>query len=318
MVSVDASCDTNMNTPDKNENTVKLSGLSTHENFVSFLALLGMLRAIDADKPDWRPRVSWTGTIPNLHTSTRVSENDIVRSTIRGLHAIYGKIDFHGKYKIEDFSKLAELTNCGVGDDMAAALMVEKPESSTDDERSDRISPLCLRRGAGHLHFLDIANNIATQEKSDVEIQRTLFGQWNYVIAQKMSFCWDIHEHQPTSYNMACKDRKGSITSIGANILALAGFTAYTCVPVYNMRRATVGCSVDRNTVFWPIWKQPLSFFSITGILSHLAGFNRDSTKQDRKKQSQDLKSYGIESLMEAEIFVDSKYKYVRPARRVF
>lgn len=302
---------------------IELGGLSGHENLVSFLALMGTLRALDTAKPEWRSRALWKGTVPNLCTDMQVSKDEVVNAVVQGLQDICQKIDFCGK-KVTDFSRFSELTNCGVDEDTATALMVENLDPAFWDKRKDeRITPLYLRRGAGHLHFLDIARNLAVQKKNSTEIQRTLFGQWKYVLAEKMSFCWDINEYQPSARGSVSKDKKGSITSIGANMLALVGFTAYSCVPKAGRGRcATVGCSKNYNTntdtVFWPLWKHPLSFFGITILLSHPR--LREIVSRDPKTQKSrdsDLEPYGIESVMAADIFVSDRYRYVQPAKRI-
>jgi hypothetical protein len=40
---------------------IELKGLEP-DNLLAFLALLGLLRALEAAQPGWRPRVGWFGT----------------------------------------------------------------------------------------------------------------------------------------------------------------------------------------------------------------------------------------------------------------
>ncbi len=54
--------------PGAAETVLPLSGLRA-DTLLAFLALLGLLRALEAVRPDWRPRVSWCGPpwLPRLH-----------------------------------------------------------------------------------------------------------------------------------------------------------------------------------------------------------------------------------------------------------
>ena len=50
--------------------THRLDGLE-HDNLLAFMALLGLLRALEGARPDWRARVSWTVDDPPLRPALR-------------------------------------------------------------------------------------------------------------------------------------------------------------------------------------------------------------------------------------------------------
>ena len=57
------------------------------DNLLAFLALLGLLRALEASQPQWQPRVDWAGDslAARLHLSLSVTSTDIVAACDQGI-----------------------------------------------------------------------------------------------------------------------------------------------------------------------------------------------------------------------------------------
>ena len=110
--------------------THRLDGLEP-DNLLAFMALLGLLRALEKVRPDWCPRVSWTVDEPPLRPCLRVAkpmaEDAIVEATVEGLKTLA---------RYHDFGELSDLT-----------LLPTTPPggSRTPPARTDT-RPICGRR----------------------------------------------------------------------------------------------------------------------------------------------------------------------------
>ena len=59
--------------------TFRLNGIEP-DNLLGFLALLGLLRALEASRPIWYPRASWTVDAPPIRPSLCIPVQEIGRS----------------------------------------------------------------------------------------------------------------------------------------------------------------------------------------------------------------------------------------------
>ena len=314
---------------EENLHSMALPGISKSDNPLSFFSLLGLLRSLDRSKKEWYARASWNHGEARLHICKDASKRDVVRSVVSGLKETVKDIQFGRVAKLEEFVRFDDLSAHNIDDEMLSSLMTEGIDEelwkrNKKKNIADRFTPLYLRRGNGQLYFLNIIEklskylNVSPESKNNAasnslfnKIYNALFEDWHYEIQSKMSLCWDTNEHAPSAYGTVVKDGKGSITTVGPTLLGIAGFTAYTCLPVrHRPGIATVGCTLDeqkRPAIRWPLWVNPLSYFNLSVILSQIT----------KEKSIDSVHSYGIESIMESAIFVDGKYRYMLPAQRI-
>src|SRR5438876_12441019 len=82
-----------------------LPGLEA-DNLLAFLALLGLVRAIETVRPDWCPRVSWKGPpwVARLHLTEAMPETDVVQMAAQGIDQLVASFDVAGRKNV-DFSR---------------------------------------------------------------------------------------------------------------------------------------------------------------------------------------------------------------------
>src|ERR1700730_9571881 len=83
-----------------------LPGLEA-DNLLAFLALLGLLRALEAARPEWRARVSWGGTPVQaaLHLTADAAKIDVAQAAGEGIERTIEAFDF-GDRKNVDFERV--------------------------------------------------------------------------------------------------------------------------------------------------------------------------------------------------------------------
>jgi hypothetical protein len=244
----------------------RLEGLES-DNLLAFLALLGLLRALEAVDREraeyglFRPRVSW-GQLPDrpvLHINCAVSRDEVVETAAKGLDVLAVHHDFGGRFDLDfgqnearemlkEAAESSEYKNRGAVD-LLAALMSDaavKDAKSAKDEPTIDPTPLCLLFGGGHQHFLDRLAKIPAQTappprgrgKKAVSISaaeclaEALFHPWHRE-DPTFSFRWDPEE--AVRYALMAGDPTDETykvnTQHGANRLAAIGIAALTVVP---------------------------------------------------------------------------------------
>src|SRR5262249_13079668 len=82
----------------------RLEGLEP-DNLLAFLALLGLLRALEAARPGWHPRAAWdieaAPMRPFLHMRESVGRGDLLSSVEEGIHTLAKAYDFGGLTKLK-------------------------------------------------------------------------------------------------------------------------------------------------------------------------------------------------------------------------
>lgn len=289
--------------------THRLDGLEP-DNLLAFMALLGLLRALEETRPDWRARVSWTVDDPPVRPALRVVEGvdpeSIAAAAAAGLDVLARRHEFDGRKNLKELSpadaarSLQEAARRadrdGYVSDLWAALVCDAAVSRDGNEAKP--TPLCLMFGQGHQYFLERLASVPQQKtppergkgRNRIRVSETdclreaLFASWKRPDATR-SFRWDPNEdvryalraHNPT-------DAKAKeTTQHGANRLAAVGLSVLTVVPV--RRSGEVGLDVlggrsetGGGFVFrWPIWRFPISLACIRALLGH-PGLGRPET----------------------------------------
>jgi hypothetical protein len=285
----------------------RLEGLEP-DNLLAFLALLGLLRALEADdreRPDAakaRPRAAWEIATPPLRPQLflcpNVTATEVSERVATGLHIITRIYDFAGQQDLaysrsecrELLAREAKAACVGAREkvDLLAALM---SDAAIKDDKAEPIdpTPLCLLFGQGHQHFLARLSSVPRQlapprrgrgresvNISEIEcLLEALFKGWHND-DPTFSFRWDPAED--VRYALLAGDPSDSAykggTQHGANRLAAAGLAALTVVPEMRagrVRPSVIGgmSSADGFTFAWPIWRESASLQTILALMSH-------------------------------------------------
>lgn len=286
----------------------RLDGLEP-DNLLAFMALMGVLCALEESRPDWRVRVYWTVNEPPLRPALRTPEGldrtAIAQATAEGLETLSQHHDFRGLKDLtlspQDATEiLHEVTESSDQHRYAADLwsaLVSNAATSRDGKKVEP-TPLCLMFGQGHQHFMERLASIPRtttppdrgqgRSKTPVTevscLQETLFSPWERPDATS-SFRWDYNED--VRYALRARNPTDSktkeTTQHGANRLAAIGLSVLTVVPKLSrsekVRLAVLGGHRDAsgNFVFrWPIWRYPISLTSIRAMLGHPGLWSHD------------------------------------------
>lgn len=283
----------------------RLEGLEP-DNLLGFLALLGLLRSLEAASPDWHPTVGWTTTKPPirpcLHLANDVDQVTIAEMASTGISLLSPSKPLGDTAKKWNFTQ-AEATanllrareNGGYAEQLWSALMSDSVVNDKLDKESKqyltRPTPLCLVFGQGHQHFPERLNFFHSssgatprrpgrkdrKQLSECDfLVESLFGSWQR-LDDSHSFRWDHDEdvryalraHDPT------QSKTKNMVQHGANRLAAIGMSAFTVVPQRGTKNNQLGIVggrwlPKRQLAFcWPIWTPQIGLSAIQALLSH-------------------------------------------------
>lgn len=247
----------------------RLEGLEP-DNLLAFLALLGLLRSLEAadrQRPagdKLYPRASWNLDSPPLRpvlsAAQPVTRKDLTEAAATGLSILATSHNF-GENSRKDLNyprdearaMLAASTHAATAlardaVDLLAALMCDAAvkEDKSPDAAPIAPTPFCLLFGQGHQHFLDRLAKIPAEaappkrgkDKAAVMLSPTeclaeaLFAPWHRE-DPTFSFRWDPEED--VRYALLAGDPTNSAykchTQHGANRLAAVGLAALTLIP---------------------------------------------------------------------------------------
>jgi hypothetical protein len=285
----------------------RLDGLEP-DNLLAFLALLGLLRALEAadreraETDRLHPRAAWDVDVPplrpKLFLARDVTPEDIMRGADRGLAILAAAHDFdrhndlnHSRKECRDLLKegaKAARSDARERADLLAALM---SDSAIKEDKSEAVdpTPLCLLFGQGHQHFLERLATVPRQaappprgkRKSAVSLsgadclKEALFQPWHRD-DPTFSFRWDPEED--VRYALLAGDPTDgafkSGTQHGANRLAAVGLACITLVPTTRagrVRPSIIGgaSGADGFSFAWPIWRDPVTLSTVRALLAH-------------------------------------------------
>lgn len=264
----------------------RLVGLEP-DNLLAFLALLGLLRALEAVDAEasgedrLNPRISWDvdrpPLRPRLHLARAVDAREVAERAAAGVARLVAAHDFNGRADLDHRRDEARTVLQGARDtatngareraDLLAALMSDAAVKEEKDPASAAVAPtpLCLLFGQGHQHFLErLARVPATDAppprgrgKAAVTIDaaatlaEALFEPWRRSDPTS-AFRWDPHEN--VRYALMGGDPTDPSYKIGtqhgANRLAAVGLAALTLAPTVRagrVRPAILGGAFDRD-----------------------------------------------------------------------
>jgi len=271
----------------------RLIGLEP-DNLLAFLALLGLLRALDTARPEWRPRTCWDAATPPLRPllvlGTARTQEAVALAAAEGAAVLAKAHRF-------DRSDL----NYPAGQARGLLLEAEDPARAelldalmTDGaEREDGSiwpTPLCFLFGQGNQRFLsrlaDIPNGrlpaklATTRRPPDLNapefIAQALFAPWTRSDPTE-GLRWDPAEDR--RYALRADNPSGDPAGMqhGANRLAAIGLPALPGAAVRrrrDMRFLNISTSYGddgRIQITWPIWTAPARLTGIRALLAHPA-----------------------------------------------
>ena len=286
----------------------RLEGLEP-DNLLAFMALLGLLRALEAARPSWYARVFWTVDEPPLRPALRVpAEADktaVAEAAAEGLNDLAKCHDFEGLKDLAlesgDAARRLRKAAAGAGRPPYAAELwsaLVSDAAVTRDGVKAEPTPLCLLFGQGHQHFLERLASVPRQKvppargkgRGRTEVSETdclgeaLFAPWERPDGTK-SFRWDPNED--VRYALRARNptdpKAKETTQHGANRLAAIGLSVLTVVPVRragSVRLALLGGNRGRSgfSFEWPIWREPITLAGIRALLGH-PGLGRPETR---------------------------------------
>jgi hypothetical protein len=304
--------------------THALHGLET-DNLLGFLALLGLLRALEHERPSWFPR-AYFGGVPlrsQLTLAEDATEDAIAAAASAGCMAYAERFRF-GSHSDLTFDGVTArvLLQESLHDDFSASVM-----SAMCSDAAVRIdgrvepTPMCAMFGQGHQSFLDRLHTVSAgvvpralkskRNPPDLNdpaiIARALFAPWTRSDPTE-SFRWDFEEDRRYALRDTNPSTDAATTEHGANRLAILGFVSLQSAPTVRGARVNLATrSVSRGgknrrpRITWPIWTRPASLEAMHAML--------DDPELSEDEPSFDLlRRHGIEQLRRVNRIMTGKF----------
>lgn len=285
--------------------TYALKGLEA-DNLLAFLALLGLLRALDTARPEWEARGVWHGMPPQaeLRLVSGVDRDETIVQIDAGLRMLGEAYVSDGplfdrpnlKYAPNEFRELALRARSERNRARLVAALASDGATRGGGQDEVEPTPLCTMSGQGHQCFLSRLGAMLTppdplqanesggpkrrkprrsakaKGSSPLEkLAEVLFEPWRYE-DRTDSFRWDPIEDRRYAYQFGNPSESANKigTVSGANRLAAFGLAILTSAPKA-LGLATVGVFGGRRerTVCWPLVSVPTSLHGHVGLLAH-------------------------------------------------
>jgi hypothetical protein len=269
----------------------RLDGLEP-DNLLAFLALLGLLRALETVRGEWRPRAAWDmdeqPLRPILTLAEPVVAPAICAAAAEGVAGLAALHDFGGATDVKLGTREARSV-CARSiegeryfSDLCVALFSDAA-SGTEESRVDP-TPLAYPSVATSnflKNFMALSAAELPEKRRDQAyptdppacIAQALFAPWKR-LDRPVGLRWDPEEAKRHAYQWRAPTKDLPTTQHGANRLAIIGLSALTCAPVGGAGRVRLSViggdgSGDRFSFAWPIWRAPASLAAIRALLSH-------------------------------------------------
>jgi hypothetical protein len=293
------------------------------ENLLAFLGLIGLLRAVEAARPAWRTRVTWSGPPwqAAVRASTSLNEEVLTDAVADGLRALAPSYQFGNKADVDwsaaEFREYAHpVLQEGRREraDLLSALASDGAARRDSGGQDGKLmaTALCTMFGQGHQHFLgQLAHlsDIADASTIRDDITAALFKPWRYEERKEaLKFRWDPVEDRRYAYRYSNPSGQVVTTVPGANVLGALGFPLFVVAPRgQDLGTLAFGRSDRERFVTWPIWIGPWSLASIRALLTH------PEILSPAPKRSE-LVPYGVVELMRSIRIQTDKYFNFGPA----
>lgn len=295
-----------------------LSGLEP-DNLLAFLALLGLLKALERARPEWKPRVFWEGKPPRavlVLSAGNIICDQLVEGIEEGICGLGKSYEFDRPNITFTRQEFRLVVRSAQGDREKTALYAALASDGALKRDKDVVepAPLCAMFGQGHQDFLSrLESNAKRCNLGNFrDIQKALFEPWKYDDDAE-SFRWDPVEDRRYAHQFGdpseTKNKIGSVT--GANRLAAIGFSVLTCVPTTSgLTTSGVAGRRRKQNVCWPIVAAPTSLAGHLALLAH-------PVIGEEEKASR-LAAYGVAGVARSRRFQVGKYFNFERARVQF
>jgi hypothetical protein len=272
------------------------------DNLLAFLALLGLLRALETVDPELCPRATWDldqpPLRPRLFIASAINSNDVAELAAKGVQAIAKSHDFGGhkdlsqsRRESREILEQEARSACRSHRDRVDLLTALMSDVAIKNDKRELIdpTPLCLLFGQGHQHFLERLASVPREPappprgrgRKTIAVSASqcfaeaLFSPWHRQDPTP-SFRWDPAED--VRYALMAGDPTDPAYKIGtqhgANRLAAVGLAVLTLAPEMRagrVRPVILGGAADSDGFSFaiPIWRDPTTLAGIRALLSH-------------------------------------------------
>lgn len=269
------------------------------DNLLAFLALLGLLRALDTVRKEWCARAAWDLDRPPLRPILQLAQPmapDVVSAAAaEGVARLLALLDFGEatdlKLTPDEARTLCRKAGaCAEGDtryfaDLCAALISD----AAVNREATSVTPTPLAYpSVARVNFLQSVKAIAEADLPEKKnrardpsypkdpaacLAQALFQPWKR-LDRPAGLRWDPDEAKRHAYQWRAPTDEAPTTQHGAHRLAIVGLSVLTAAPVevgprINLAIAGGGQNGDAFTFAWPIWIVPASLAAIRALLSH-------------------------------------------------
>jgi hypothetical protein len=280
------------------------------DNLLAFLALLGLLRALECTHAEWQARIVWGGPPwkASLETTKPLRQREVAAAAHEGLRRLAPAFRIGAAierdWTIADFRAIGfELVSNGDREatDFLAALASDGYLERRSSRKEKRLAATALWSiGTGQQRPLPQqlarVRDIVSSELAESDLAGALFLPWQYTGRRDaVNFRWDPAEDRRYAYRYENPSNNKPVDAVpGANLLAALGFPLFSVAPTrHDLLTLSFGSNERRNAITWPLWSRPLTVVSIRALLTLPELTNE---RPDRHK----VMPYGVVELMRA------------------
>jgi len=307
----------------------RLEGLEP-DNLLAFMALLGLLRALDTARPPWRARAYWDVELHPLRPVLVLREvqtrEAVAEAAAEGIESLAETHEFDRDDLNHSAGEARTLLLSAPDPQRHAVLDALMSDGAVREDGRIWPTPLCFLFGQGHQHFLsrlaEVPRGVLPKKLQKLKAPPNLRAPSYLATALYSSWAredptdglrWDPAEDR--RYALRARDPSGDPAGQqhGANRLAAVALPVLSCAVVARrgetrlLARASSYGADGTIRLTWPIWTRPARLPSIAALLAHpeLAADGPDVAK---------LAPIGVQAVMRAERISVGKFFNVTAA----
>jgi hypothetical protein len=268
----------------------RLVGLEP-DTLLAFLALLGLLRALETARPHWHPRAHWDPETlplrPVLTLADPATQAEVAAAAAEGCETLARDYDFEGRGAcnytgeafaalVRDLLRVEDAPNLGriaLMSSLAHESCLKPPKSKTQAPEVARSTFNCL--DVASVQFLK-SLRLATEPhaRQTEQIAAALFAPWTRS-DRFTTFRWDTAEDRRHAHRFKAPTDDPVRTEAGAIRLAAIGMAALPGIATERRGRpellalgSELGEGRGGRAVTWPIWARPASLATLKALLA--------------------------------------------------
>lgn len=275
----------------------RLEGLEP-DNLLAFLALLGLLRAIELTRPEWRPRAYWDLDAlplrPVLTTESPTTSGELSKAAFDGLLVFRDALRpfswprrkngsaaktalFSTRSRQRALAKrcVSSLSACTPQSkkrrvwELRCDLIACSGATQFKAKVKDNFEPTPLKLPSAQMTFIGAQFDLIAHCSSE-EIFRSLFTPWTYSFSGN-SLRFSPDEARRYAYRATDPSLEASRTDLGASALSGLGLLAFPMSDARpHWRMVAYAGRRSEGEITWPIWGESASLSSIVAMLRAL------------------------------------------------